>query len=72
MKEYLNYLFNNLKNGNYTTGILIILTLLIYIFLLCFGIKINNKFICILAVLSLIFGTAICISWNNYYYDKKQ
>lgn len=64
MKDYINYMVINLKGGKLTTGILIILTLIIYtIFLM--------KLLVIPAILSLIIGGAISISYSNYRYDKK-
>jgi hypothetical protein len=70
MKGYLKYLFGNLKNGNYTTGILIITTIIVYTTILTIGLMSNKALIDLLAFLWLLIGGAICVSWNNYWYDK--
>lgn len=70
MKGYLKYLFSNLKKGDYTIGILIIITIIIYTIILTIGLMSNKASIDLLAFLWLLIGGGTCISWNNYWYDK--
>lgn len=72
MKSYLKYLITNLKNGNYTIGILIISVLFIYTTILSVGLMYNKASVNILSFLWLLVGGAICISWNNYWYEKNK
>lgn len=72
MRGYLNYLMLNLKNGNYTTGILIILALVIYTTILTIGLMYNKASVDILSFLWLLVSGGICISWNNYWHDKNK
>lgn len=72
MKGYLKYLILNLKSGNYTIGILIIMTIVIYTTILTIGLMYNKASIDILSFLWLLIGGGICISWNNYWYDKNK
>lgn len=69
MKGYLNYLLRNLKNGNYVTGLLMFLTLIIFLMILTVGSTIQNRYIDGISILWLLISGAICISWNSYWYD---
>ena len=64
LKAYLKYIYSNFITGNYTLAILMIITISLYTFLFA------NTFI-ISAAIELIIGTAICISYSHYNYDKK-
>lgn len=72
MKGYLNYLMLNLKNGNYTIGILIIITFAVYVTILTIGLTYNKASIDILSFVWLLLSGGICISWNNYWHSKNK
>lgn len=72
MKGYLNYLIKKIQSGSFTTGILMIITLVIYLLIFSIGIIKTNIIIGELSVVWLLIGTGICISWNSYWYDKQK
>jgi hypothetical protein len=43
MKGYFKYLIEKLKKGNYNTGLLMIIVLIIYTIILFIGIYLNNR-----------------------------
>jgi vacuolar-type H+-ATPase subunit I/STV1 len=72
MKGYLQYVVSNIRKGNYTTGILMIITLIGYSSLLITGTIYKNIYIGIACIIWLIAGTGISITWNNYWIENKK
>ncbi len=72
MKGYFKYLIDSFKNGKYILPLMIISTIIIYNILYGIAVIQKNFIFCILSIISLILGTTICISWNNYQYNKNK
>lgn len=72
MNDYLKYLLINFKKGNYTIGLLMILTIIIFTIILSLCSTTHDKYLMIIPIVWLIIGCSICISWNNYWYDKNK
>lgn len=72
MRGYLNYLITNFKKGNYTTGSLIITTIIIYITTLTIGVMYKKISIILLSHVWIFIGGAICITWMDYWYKKNK
>ena len=69
--NYLKYLKNKIKNGDYTTGILIVITLIGYTILYETSLINRSLILCFISIVELIIGAVISISWSMYRYDLK-